>query len=744
MGDVGAAQDSQIEPRRACHECNRKKTKCDMRRPVCGLCSRTGSSCHFPSKRKKPTPRNPQSKPYASRLSDGISKLIQGLQAASEARQGRGSDDAGTRDPHTLLHETLQTLLAEVGSSEDRQFEECSVSRGRNGYSESIEDDPNDTDVHTNEQYLEAQPSHEPSGIQTTSTTLSIDPDTGGGIPCSVAADLINLFFAKVQPWLPILHRPRFQARYEDKTLAGGDFMQGLSSDESLLFYSMFAMAARFSSDQRFARVPPNQRGHQFAERARQIHAEARMLRSSSLTYLQGCILLAFYYYTSGPTQQGWILIRVCVGLAYELGLNEIDDIDWTPAHPVDAVEKEEMRRAWWLVWELDTFASCISRKPYSIDRKRMTVALPISDEAWFSGINVPSAQLVLHPGHSWTSLQGSPNQDERAWFLLANHFMATVHDRLQQKQDISPDEKLTLENEVCCFRLALPSSLQLDAENLDFSPSTFARCNWAIGTHLMLMATSFMVAGIVTSESDGHSVSSIHTDAIGPLRQRAIDLSRIISVWDPKYIAVAHPFYTCMMLAPFAGDGHVLRSQPLLSSTHDMAKLVLRRFSEKWKLGSVVAGKEVGSLAPCSWTDIGTLEISEYIERSGPLTAEEKQLVKRYAIFFRIPRSNNSSSPTSNIIGVNQRERSSPEMSEQLPYTVPLDIQVPTVTQEGFASSLGVPASATGVNHQTAMFHTQELTNYHQPNAYDGVSNIDFGFADFFGGSTDSDFMLG
>lgn len=28
---------------RACQECNRKKTKCDMKRPICGLCQRTGN-----------------------------------------------------------------------------------------------------------------------------------------------------------------------------------------------------------------------------------------------------------------------------------------------------------------------------------------------------------------------------------------------------------------------------------------------------------------------------------------------------------------------------------------------------------------------------------------------------------------------------------------------------------------------------------------------------------------------------
>ena len=170
---------------------------------------------------------------------------------------------------------------------------------------------------------------------------------------------------------------------------------------------------------------------------------------------------------------------------------------------------------------------------------------------------------------------------------------MTAVHDRLQQKQDISPDEKLTLENEICCFRLALPASLRLDAETLAFSPTTFARCNWVIGCHLMLMASSFMVSGIALADNDDNrSVSSTGAYIASPLRQRAIELSRIISLWDSRYIAVAHPFFTCMMLPPYYVDGDILKSQPLVASSHDLGKLVLAHFCEKWKLGSVVSGK--------------------------------------------------------------------------------------------------------------------------------------------------------
>lgn len=574
-----------------------------MRRPVCGLCLRTGNSCTFPSKRKKPVARKPQLKTQSRKISDSLSKLVHVLEAASRAGEDIDTQDgsetsttSGRRGiPQSLLRDSLKDLLVEINSSDEPSTEPI----------EPAEDHGNEnTSASDEEEFDEEGPEADdpevgdPNPIDSTdaNTKLNTPPvvsGSGGEITSSLAVDLINLFFEKVQPWLPLLHRPRFQSQFENLLLVDGDVMTKFSVDEALLLYGMFAMSARFSNHPRFATIRARDRGHVFAERARKVYTQARSLRNPTLTYLQGCILLAFYFYTSGPTHQGWILIGVCVRLAYDLGLSEIDDEDWAPPSPVDAVEKEEMRRSWWLVWELDAFASTVSRNPFSIDRKRMAVNLPISDEAWFAEIEIQSSELVLVPGQSWRSLQGSSNQDERAWFLVANNFMATIHDRMQQRHDVTADEKLTLENEVCCFKLALPPSLRLDADTLTFTPQTFTRCNWVIGTHLMLMAASFMVSGITTTENDDRSVSSMGGGVGSPLRQRAIDLSRIISLWDSRYIAVAHPFFTCMMLPPYAVDGDILRTQPLISSSHDLAKLVLAHVAEKWKLGSVVSGKQ-------------------------------------------------------------------------------------------------------------------------------------------------------
>jgi hypothetical protein len=568
-----------------------------MKHPVCGLCLRTGNTCHFPSKRKKPVSRKPQLKAQSRQISDSLAKLVQVLEAASRSEGENESSRTRQGITQSVLRDSLKGFLAEIDSSQIQASNDHGLlTQDRHVPSSTTDDEEiDDEDQQHNEDGSDSALNRRSTSLTDQDVESSNSPTIGEEteeITCSLAIDLVNLFFDKVQPWLPLLHRPRFQAYFEPKLLVDGDIMKGLSVDDAFLFYSMFALSARFSNHSTFNNVSTFKRGHWFAERARQIYTQARPTQTPSLTYLQGCILLANYFYTSGPTPQGWILIGVCVRLAYDLGLSEIDDEDWTPVSPIGSTDKEELRRAWWLVWELDTFASCVSRKPYAIDRKRMAVMLPISDEAWFSGTEIQSAELLYLPGQSWRSLSGCSNQDERAWFLVANHFMATIHDRLQQRQDVSMDEKLTLQNEIVCFKLALPASLRLEAENLTFTPETFAKCNWVIGIHLMLMSTSFMVSGIATADGDDRSVSSASNSALPSLRNRAIELSKIIGVWDARYIALAHPFLTCMTLPPYAVDGEILKTQPLVVTAHDLAKLVLGHFGEKWKLGCVVSGK--------------------------------------------------------------------------------------------------------------------------------------------------------
>jgi hypothetical protein len=181
------------------------------------------------------------------------------------------------------------------------------------------------------------------------------------------------------------------------------------------VLYGMMALSARFSSLSHFDDIPLKERGSQFARKAQALFHETVQgfeHHEPSLMWLQGCILLAYYNQSCRPAMGCDIMISYCTRFAYSLGLHRIDENSpQEPSSVEDWIKKEEQRRAWWSVWELDAFDSISTRRPFSVDIHRMHVCLPVSDEAWFSGKQTESAILSPDILQCWKALRNSPNQ---------------------------------------------------------------------------------------------------------------------------------------------------------------------------------------------------------------------------------------------------------------------------------------------------------------------------------------------
>ena len=91
---------------RACEECKRKKTKCDMRKPTCSNCGRHSYSCVFPTSRKRPVRRkkNVEFSPLKKDKGAKLDRLLQildndavrNLLSISHQRQDVGSSISST------------------------------------------------------------------------------------------------------------------------------------------------------------------------------------------------------------------------------------------------------------------------------------------------------------------------------------------------------------------------------------------------------------------------------------------------------------------------------------------------------------------------------------------------------------------------------------------------------------------------------------------------------------------------
>ena len=295
------------------------------------------------------------------------------------------------------------------------------------------------------------------------------------------------------------MHRPSFYEKYTRRHGQHDGLVdrQVISTDESIMIFAMFALSARFSKASYFDGTDAVTRGNIFAERAAVLKDPIfRTVEEPSIEFIKGCVLLSCHCLAAGQISSGAILTSVCVRLAYNLGLNAIDEdqinedgtVCDTDLEDLGAwTRKEELRRVWWVISDLDTFVCTILRQPYGIERHNIRVLLPVSDISWYEGPATKSSTLLLQPSQTWKSLQSSPHHSARAWFLVSNHLSSCIAEAARCPSRTSPDQVAELESALRCLTLALPVSYQL--KDLHIDATNFEDSNWIISTHLMILA---------------------------------------------------------------------------------------------------------------------------------------------------------------------------------------------------------------------------------------------------------------
>lgn len=245
----------------------------------------------------------------------------------------------------------------------------------------------------------------------------------------------MTVYFSKVHCFAPILHKPRFLEEHINSE-SYLEMRTGRTPTKTLLtLHAMMALAARFCNHPYFAEKEPVEKGEKLGETAWALyHEKQRNMQTPDLEYLQGCTLLAYYSYLRGPDSRGWLLIGMCSRLAYDLELDKTDLMNESHGHGYKiSVEQwsrlEECRRAWWSVWELDCFSSSIACRAHTIDKRKMHVRLPVSDERWFANTPVESVVMGPDPLHACHCLKDCPNQDERAWHVIVNFLLIVALD---------------------------------------------------------------------------------------------------------------------------------------------------------------------------------------------------------------------------------------------------------------------------------------------------------------------------
>ncbi|RHZ58695.1 hypothetical protein CDV55_105016 [Aspergillus turcosus] len=346
------------------------------------------------------------------------------------------------------------------------------------------------------------------------------------GISVELYRLLITKYFENMTAF-SLFRRPHFESKLE-----------AISSDKQLeaLLAAMFSFSAQFCNAQDLQSisglqmdVPSSSFFHTLAARLIEQALEDCLENTPPLCLLQALILVNFRYLIEGVLGKAWRTLGTCIRIAYELQLHRIDagcsDTQGQLNQESWSLD-EERRRAWWVLWEFDVFASGIRRLPTAIDWTQNNTWLPVDDQNWYSGTYQRSCLLLVDPTLRWKALQRSGNTSARAWFIVINSILhnAQLHSYHQyfstnmREQEESSSGKTRerrmielpqanqaeldiLENALHCLYLALPPRLAWHHQFLSFrdkdpSEGRFAKqedCD-IYSIHLITQMTRFMI----------------------------------------------------------------------------------------------------------------------------------------------------------------------------------------------------------------------------------------------------------
>ncbi|KAJ6186924.1 hypothetical protein N7519_001832 [Penicillium mononematosum] len=270
---------------------------------------------------------------------------------------------------------------------------------------------------------------------------------------------LIEIFFDLVHPQMRVLHKPSFLLWIESGNSKS-------DPDSILLILTISALAARFSDkpkvdlfdrmllhrssstqnnqiDSRFKCGKRCQRGKGFLTQANRLfHREALRLENLELDigtpqkptirFIQATALLSFAEIAETLSSRAYSLVSAAVRLAYDYGLDKIDCDHMQPSlepsdHRTECVKKEELRRVWWAISDMENFICVTKCRPRLIDWSRCKTRLPCDDADWFEDHEVASSFLPVTVYDLRTSLDLPAHISVMGQRILVMHLFANL-----------------------------------------------------------------------------------------------------------------------------------------------------------------------------------------------------------------------------------------------------------------------------------------------------------------------------
>ncbi|KAI6087344.1 fungal-specific transcription factor domain-containing protein [Hypoxylon rubiginosum] len=204
--------------------------------------------------------------------------------------------------------------------------------------------------------------------------------------PRDLVDALVEIYFAKIHPWIPMLHVRGFRQR-----MANSRERTHLTT----IFHAIVSLCARFSDDARLGNAEKKARD---AKKSKQT-VLLRSMESFSVENLQAMIICAFDTLGNGRGPSSWSLISSMTRTVEQLQLSIEEDDQPTTAFGKVMIkritflpparswsEREERRRIFWNVFLMDRFCSISTGWNFSLTSADVKMRLPVEGALWEAG----------------------------------------------------------------------------------------------------------------------------------------------------------------------------------------------------------------------------------------------------------------------------------------------------------------------------------------------------------------------
>ncbi|KAI9816421.1 MAG: hypothetical protein M1832_005088 [Thelocarpon impressellum] len=356
--DGGA--DAVPRPKRiACVVCRKRKLRCDGSKPSCGTCSRLGHDCAYDEVRRKSGPKRGYVKQLEARLAQ-VETMLKTQDPADEGRPEPSATAYADLSPGGFFEGAGGNLnfgLGGPGAVPDFLAPREGLDGGAQPPLEGVPLDGG----------LGAGP-----GLSWEMIGLGIDEP----LPSQdVIDELYHIYFTKIHPSEPIIHRRRFMAAMN---------LSPASRPPVCLRYIMWCLAASVSD--RYMGLQDH-----FYQRARK-YVELDEMKGHGQTMItiahsQCWSLISTYEFKLMYFPRAWMSTGRAVRLAQMMGLHRLDgvglDVKQCLPPPKDWTEREERRRTFWMAFCQDRYASIGTGWPLVVEESDILTNLPASEEAF-------------------------------------------------------------------------------------------------------------------------------------------------------------------------------------------------------------------------------------------------------------------------------------------------------------------------------------------------------------------------